>query len=268
MSMQGIDISYWQKSNYKTLIDKYGGFVIARAAFDKTVDSVCDPIVQYTISKGKPFGVYFFPLSKKYIAENHAEWAYKQVLGYIGKGMIFLDWEAYNNHNVADVDWALRWLKKFEELSGVKPAIYMNSSCEKSYDWSSVVNNGNGLWIANYGKNDGRNHSFPTPRNWRIVMCHQYTSLGDNGKGLDRDIFFGDVNAWNKYLKPSKTEEKPKVDDTPKPVVEKPVEKAVEKSEEKKDETPVTVCPDDTNTPTWFITFFKKLIEALSGIFK
>lgn len=203
--LKGIDISKYQSSNYKSLIDTYGtDFVICRAAWRFSVDAYCDLMYQYAKSKGKKLGVYFFPLTSDGEPEKHAEWAYKQVLGYIGEAIFVLDWEAYNgaegNNNESKVDWALRWLKKFEELSGNKPLIYMNSNCEKTYNWSPVYANDNGLWIANYGKNNGVDNGRPATKYWPVAAIHQYTSYGN----LDKDTFYGDKAAWDLYAKVKK----------------------------------------------------------------
>lgn len=204
MPLQGIDVSFWQRDTYKAQIDNFGkDFVIARAAFSKTVDAYCDPIYQYAKAKGKKVGVYFFPLTSDGTPEASAEWCYKQVLGYVGNTMFVLDWESTTGTDPSNVDWATRWLKKFEELAGVKPVIYMNSFVESSYDWSGVVANNNGLWLANYGVNDGAEHGYASPKHWKTVAMHQYTSLLD-GRGLDGDTFMGDTAAWDAYCKSSK----------------------------------------------------------------
>lgn len=207
--LKGIDVSFWQRNTYEAQINAFGtDFVIVRAAFSKSVDQYCDRIYQYAKSKGKKLGFYFFPLTCDGTPEDCAEWAYRQVLGYIGEAAPILDWEAYTGaygrHNVSDTDWAYRWLVRFEELSGVKPIIYMNQSCERSYDWSRVVANDNGLWLANYGVNNGKNNGYQPPKYWKTVAMHQYTSLLD-GRGLDGDVFNGDKEAWDKYAKSSNT---------------------------------------------------------------
>lgn len=197
--LKGCDLSIWQRDNYQTLIDNFAtDFVIVRATFSKTVDSYCDKMYQYAKSKGKKLGFYFFPLTTDGEPEAHAQWAYDQVRGYIGEAIPFLDWEAYGNHNVADVRWAKRWLDKFYELSMVKPIIYMNSSCEATYDWVPVANADYGLWLANYGANNGKDNGYPQPKHWTTVALHQYTSLLD-GRGLDGDTFNGNVAAWDAY---------------------------------------------------------------------
>lgn len=223
--LKGIDISVHQRNNYQYLIDNYAtDFVITRAAWRYSVDSMCDTMYQYAKKQGKKLGFYFFPLTSDGSAEKHVEWAYNQVKGYIGEAIPILDWEAYTGgegrNNEGDVTWALAWLKKFEELSGVKPMIYMNSNCERIYDWSPVVKNDNGLWIANYGYNNGIDDGRPQPKHWGFAAMHQYTSLGDNGRGLDRDTFYGDAKAWDAYVGKKKSTGNKK-----EPVVEKPVEK-------------------------------------------
>lgn len=207
--LYGIDISNYQRNNYKYLIDTYAkDFVICRAAWRYKVDPMCDPMYQYAKNKGKKLGVYFFPLTSDGSPEEHAEWAYNQVLGYINEAIPILDWEAYSGaegkNDVAFVDWAYRWLNRFYNLSGVKPMIYMNSNCNSLYNFEKFVKANFGLWIANYGKNLGGFITRPKVKWWISAAMHQYTSLGDNGKNLDKDAFYGDREAWAKFAKSNK----------------------------------------------------------------
>lgn len=210
MALYGIDISYWQRNNYKKLIDEQGkDFVIARAAFDKDVDAYCDKIYQYAKKQGKLLGFYFFPLNKKYSAVDHARWAYEQVKGYIGEAIPMLDWERYRDENgvdyvnVGDIAWAKAWLDEFYRLSGVKPQVYASASVINGYDWSSVAKD-YGLWIAGYPDKDDVDYP-PTPTTsdmpygigaWEFWAIWQYSS--SNGK-LDRDIANMDATGWRKY---------------------------------------------------------------------
>lgn len=212
--MNGIDISWWQNGNYKYLIDTYAkDFVICRASFDFTVDSTCDIYYQYAKSKGLQRGVYFFPLTESSEPERSAEWCADQVKGYIKHSVFFLDWESTAGTDVSKTWWALRWLKRFEEVTGVKPCIYMNTWTANNYYWQDVVNNDNGLWLADYGNNDGSDHGVPDLKYWKIVMAHQFTSRGDNGNGLDKDVFFGDKTAWRKYANADDVKSEPKKDE-------------------------------------------------------
>ena len=234
MSLKGIDISQYQAGAYKRYIDNCGkDFVIVRAAFNRVVDKTCDKAYQYAKSQGKKLGVYFFPIQINYTPEVYAKWCYDQVKGYIGEACFFLDWEDYNyqGRNInptSNTNWAYEWLVEFERLTGNKPLIYMNSSVEANNNWSKVVRNGNGLWIANFGINDGLDHGYSKTRNWHLVAAHQYTSrLG--GNSLDGDVFFGDRKAWSAYARVSKPisgVEKPveKPEPQPQPKPQKPVE--------------------------------------------
>lgn len=208
--LRGIDLSNYQRSNYKFLIDSYGhDFVICRAAWRYNVDPMCDVMYQYAKSKGKKLGVYFFPLTSDGSPEKHAEWAYNQVLGYIGEAIFALDWESYGgsegNNAINDVSWAKRWLDKFYELSGVRPMIYMNSNLNRTVNFTSIFQGNYGLWIANYGKNNGLDYGRPPVNYWKSAAIHQFTSLGDNFKSLDRDTFYGDKAAWDAYAKSNKS---------------------------------------------------------------
>lgn len=242
--LKGIDISNYQRNNYKRLIDTYAkDFVITRAAWRYSVDPMCDVMYQYAKSRGKQLGFYFFPLTSDGNAEKHAEWAYKMVLGYINEAIPILDWESYNGlegtNDHSRVDWALRWLKRFEELSGVKPMIYMNSNCNSLFNWKPVVDNNNGLWIANYGTRasnaEGRDNGRPPVKFWRSAAMHQYTSLGDNGSSLDKDTFYGDKFAWSKYAESHKTQtsDKPAPAPIPKTYTEDEVKMILSQAESK-----------------------------------
>lgn len=240
--LKGIDISNYQRNNYKSLIDTYGtDFVITRAAWRFSVDPMCDVMYQYAKGKGKKLGFYFFPLTSDGEPEVHAEWAYKQVLGYINEGIPILDWEAYNgvegNNSPSRVDWAKRWVDKFYQLSGVRPMIYMNSSCESSYVWQPVVQGNYGLWIANYGKNTGVDNGRPKTKYWTSAAMHQYTSLGDKGRSLDRNTFYGDKTAWDKYAKSDKPAPAPITKTYTEDEVKVIIEQATSEYQKKIDET-------------------------------
>ena len=119
--------------------------------------------------------------------------------------MLILDWEP-SNGQISNVAWAKEWLDRVYSKTGVKPVIYMSASPMNSYDWSSVANADYGLWVANYGVNDGQAHDtvfnkYPL-KYWKFYALWQYTSTGRlsgyNGN-LDLNYFSGDKNAWDKY---------------------------------------------------------------------
>lgn len=82
----------------------------------------------------------------------------------------------------------------------------MSASVMRSADWSSVVKADYGLWVANYGANNGvANESafnkYPL-KYWTFYALWQYTSVGrlsGYNANLDLNYFSGDKAAWDKY---------------------------------------------------------------------
>lgn len=197
----GIDVSSHQGSiNTGAMFDNGKiDFVISKATEGCTyVNPYCDAVMQSAITRNKPCGVYHF--ARRNDAKEEAQHFVNNCKGYIGKAIPILDYEgdALNN----GVSWALTWLKEVERLWGVKPMIYTSLSVTKEYNWQPVVDNNNGLWMAQY------NSSASEPGYWDFLAMWQYTSSG-HVKGysgnLDCNYFYGDISAWNKYANSSAT---------------------------------------------------------------
>ena len=213
--LKGIDISHWQKGIDLGAIDV--DFVIIKATEGNGyTDVMCDTFYQKAKSLGKKLGVYHFArpdLGNS--GEEEADWFIKETLGYHKEAMLVLDWESGDLTNVA---WAKAWLDRVYSKTGVKPVIYMSASVMHSADWSSVVNADYGLWVANYGTNDGTAQESVFDRYplkyWSFYALWQYTSKGRlngyNGN-LDLNYFSGDSSAWDKYAggSPSSSNVKP-----------------------------------------------------------
>lgn len=188
MSLFGTDQSKWQANQVTE-----GSFILVKATEGcGYVDPTCDAKYQLNKQAGKLLGVYHYARPDLgNTPEAEAQYFVDNIRGYIGEAIMVLDWESANKW---DVNWAKRWLDKVKDLTGIKPMIYMSSSVTFAYDWSSVVAGDYGLWVANYGNNDGTNHGCPGVGYWGIVAMHQYTS-----NPLDKDEFFGDENTWRAY---------------------------------------------------------------------
>lgn len=103
---------------------------------------------------------------------------------------------------VADVDWALNFCLNIRDILGVKPLVYMNSNVLSRFDWSKVVSQDFGLWIANYGKNNGQpNGDGPASDEWPFWAVWQYTSKASIAgiSPVDANVFNGDAAAFLKY---------------------------------------------------------------------
>lgn len=211
--LKGIDISHHQRGIDLGAIDV--DFVICKATEGNGyTDEMCDTFYQKAKSLGKKLGVYHFArpdLGNS--AEAEADWFIKETLGYHKEAILVLDWES---GDLTNVSWAKAWLDRVYEKTGVKPIIYMSASVMSSADWSSVVNTDYGIWVANYGKNDGTAQESVFDRYplkyWSFYALWQYTSKGKlNGYSgnLDLNYFSGDSSAWDKYAGGSPSSSKP-----------------------------------------------------------
>jgi GH25 family lysozyme M1 (1,4-beta-N-acetylmuramidase) len=75
-------------------------------------------------------------------------------------------------------DWARIFLRHVHERTGVKCLTYSSPSFISERHWTETFGTGAGLWLADYGPDDGRNHGAHIPRPWRKIVAHQYTSVG------------------------------------------------------------------------------------------
>ena len=215
--MKGVDLSHWQSTfNNFNDID----FAIIKATEGVGyVDPACDTLYQRAKNAGKLLGVYHYArpdLGNNAIAE--ADWFVDNIKGYLNEAILVLDWEEGYLGNIA---WARAFLDRVKERTGIKGLIYMSASPMRNYDWSSVANADYGLWVANYGTNNGQPqeyvfNTYPL-KYWSFYALWQYTSKGRvsgyNGD-LDMNIFSGDAEAWRKYANASST---PTPSPTPEP---------------------------------------------------
>lgn len=115
--------------------------------------------------------------------------------------ILVLDYEPHWNVPAKDqVQWCLVFLKRIEEKLNYKPMIYLNLNQNRIMDWSPVVANNNGLWLAAYLNNPDLDN--PPATDWPFVAMWQYTSSGNlqgySGR-LDMNVFYGNVDQFKKY---------------------------------------------------------------------
>lgn len=241
MKKYGIDISKHQGKNNIQLNQIEFDFAIVKATEGiGYVDPYCDKFIQQLIKMDKPWGFYHLarPVNDPI---KEARFFYENTKNYFGHGLVALDWEMERQFDTA---WAKKWLDEVQRLSRVKPLIYMSESVENKYNWSNVVLGDYGLWIAKYPPKTtivtNYNHeicSKPRLKHWKSCAIWQFA--GDNGRldgypvGIDCDVFYGDVSAWNKYANNHKAE------------VEKPSKQSQEHvTTYIKDGVVCAVCPD------------------------
>lgn len=217
-----IDVSSWQSGINVTTS---GAQIVVAKATEGVgyVNPDCDRVVQDALTAGQGVGVYHFAHTEN-SAVSEANYFIDSTRGYIGKGIVpILDWEPSAPW---DTGWALTWLRIVEAAWGTKPIIYTYQYVENSYDWSNVVRENYGLWIASYTLSDTPIYGFnppavqPTLRNWPFAVAWQYTANGHvNGwaGGVDLSVVYGDLNTWHAYAGSGQVAPKPTPQPAPQP---------------------------------------------------
>lgn len=193
-----IDISGWQPTLNADAVYPNVDAVIAKATEGiGYVEKYCDPFVQAAIKQNKPWGFYHYGRNNN--ATKEADYFYANCKNYFGCGIPILDWEEGQS-----VDWVNTFVRRIHDLSNVWPWIYSNKS---NFNKGGVEQNC-GRWIAAwpFGTNPtfdmAKTHTAPTCDG--LVCAWQFCSNGrvsGYSGDLDCDIFYGDVSAWNKYVK-------------------------------------------------------------------
>lgn len=122
---------------------------------------------------------------------------------YYKSGMVLaLDWEskAWNY----SIDWAIEWLEKIREWTGITPVFYASGGLLKS-ECKKIEERGFGLWVADYSANSifaTRTKPFD---DWVI---RQYASAP-----FDLDVLNGNEEMWKKWS----TQKVPVVEEVPTP---------------------------------------------------
>lgn len=69
--------------------------------------------------------------------------------------------------------WAVRFLERVKTATGLQPIIYSYSSYLAA---CGFVNPPAPLWLASFGKNDGKEYPFIIPSPWKEIAAHQFAS--------------------------------------------------------------------------------------------
>ena len=221
MTLRTIDVSSNQGSINISSID-CDAVIVKATGGNNYVNEYCDFVVQQCFKLGKPAGIYHYAHEYGNINDPIAESDYfiNNCKNYFGKVLVALDYEVAMNgykYTQQDVEWCRQFIQNVINKTGVIPLLYISKSLIYECDWSSVANMNVGLWFAQYADNnntgwlsdpwdDGKSTKPFT------TVLQQYTSHGrisGYNADLDLSLFYGTVNAWNKYAysKDNKTNE-------------------------------------------------------------
>lgn len=216
--MRGIDISNHQGSagfkisNHLEQID----FCICKATQGLDfVDAYCDVWVQTLISAEKPWGFYHFGDARN-DAVKEAEYFVRNCENYFCEGVPSLDWEAlYDKYGNLLSDPSVSWVNAFTEriyqITYIHPWIYGNP-------WrfnQGGVDSACMRWIASYPNvlNPPLDYALPeVPQTDGLVGAWQFCSDGrlpGYSGNLDFNVFYGDAEAWQRYVMGDNVQESP-----------------------------------------------------------
>ena len=201
--LNGIDVSNWQRGiNLKAVP---ADFVIAKATQGTSyVSPDCARQVEQAAAAGKCVGTYHYISGAGANAE--ADFYINNIINWIGKYMLCLDWEKNQNSQWGNEAYLEQVVKRVIQRTGIPPVIYVMQSRLAQVKPVAQRNNC-GLWVAQYPNMNVQNGYDVTPWNEGAYTCaiRQYSSTGrlsGYSGNLDLNKFYGDRNAWNAYCNP------------------------------------------------------------------
>lgn len=195
MTILGIDISHYQGNPNFAAVKAAGVGLVFIKATEST--NYTDPTfaANRDAARAQGLSVGFYHFARATNADAEAQY-FCNAVGSLRPGdLVALDWEVSAGDPVG---WAHAWLRSVEARLGVKPLIYLNQSTVGSFDWTPVVNDNYGLWLAKYDNSQAA----PTVPHWPFVAIKQYSDAGHiNGVAgtVDLDVFEGSAEALAKY---------------------------------------------------------------------
>lgn len=155
-------------------------------------------------SLGKCLGIYHYSGGGGSIPE--AKHFLDVVEDYVGRAILFLDWEGEQNPNFRNPEYAKAWLAYVKQNTGIIPFIYMSKSVCRQYSWDSSYP----LWCAQY-KNQNPTGYQDNPWTdskgfgaWKTCLILQYSSKGQLPGyygNLDLDKAYITADEWLMYAK-------------------------------------------------------------------
>lgn len=201
--MNGIDISRYQKGI--DLAKVPCDFVIVKATQGTSyVSPEFKTQIRQAQDLGKLIGVYHYSGGGGSIPE--AKHFLETVKDYIGKAILFLDWEGEQNPNFQNPEYAKAFLAYVKQATGIIPCIYMSKSVCRQYSWDASYP----LWCAQY-KNQNATVYQDKPWTdskgfgaWKNCIILQYSSKGHlpgYWGNLDLDKAYITADEWMMYAK-------------------------------------------------------------------
>lgn len=190
--LKGCDISKWNP----TTPAGYDFYIIKASEGNGYKDGLLDQHYNNVKAMGKLYGFYHYARPDLgNTPEAEADWFLSLVGQHAGNAIFALDYEG--DSLSYGQEWALRWLQRVYEKTGVRPVFYCSSSALPMFE--KIGKENFGLWVANW------NVESPKIEPWSVFAFWQYTN-----RPIDQDYFNGTIEQYKKYCKSDKKPEHPK----------------------------------------------------------
>ena len=191
MAIYTVDV--YSGSSDSIIRDSHAQGVIVKATQGTSyVNPRCNHQYELAGQLGKLRGLYHYAGGGN--PEAEAQYFINNIKNYVGKAVLILDWESYQNASWGNASWARRFVDEVHRLTGVWCLIYVQESAL----WQ-VANCANtcGVWVAKYASMNWNSWTLPdmsvSSGAFACLTGWQFT-----GGDMDRSIFYLDANAWNK----------------------------------------------------------------------
>lgn len=195
MTLQGIDISNWQRDLDITRLPAECAFVFVKATQGTVyVSPTLDSQARATQATGRRLGLYHYVAGDN--AQEEAKAFARQAAAYPG-ALLAIDWESGSDHAWGDTGYLRQVIDTTARLTGRQPILYASASILPSLAAVTAPR-----WVAQYA-NDQPTGFQAHPWNEGAYDCliRQYSSAGRlsgyDGR-LDLDVFYGTTTDWDR----------------------------------------------------------------------
>ena len=193
-SLRGIDIASWEAGINIWSVD--ADFVIVKVSQGTSyINPYWREWAEATLNSGKKLGLYHYAAGDN--PEDEANFFANQIGDYIGRAVLVIDWESYDNDAYEEngAGWTDRWRAQVKNRTGKTAWTYVSQSISHYYSGP--------LWIAQYANYDTTGYQdHPWNEGAYTCVCRQYTSSGNiSGYSGDLDLnkFYGSRQDWDAW---------------------------------------------------------------------
>lgn len=201
-AMNGVDYSSWQSATAPC--DVSADFGIVKVNQGSYRNPYWRTQAKCIADKGEGLGLYDYASGMDATAEADA--FVDLVADYVGKAVLVLDWEPYQNGAWGDSGWIRTWVNRVHARTNVWPMVYVSRAYVRAIP--SDVRANCALWVAQYANDAATGYqSSPWNAGASGEAMLQYSSHGWlNGYDgfLDLNLFMGERWQWDAYANPAK----------------------------------------------------------------